>query len=250
MPSFSILATAFLASLASASPLVSRQTGGNGTDPEERNLAFITQLQNAPTAVDRLLLLKPEDLVFDFGAALGNATNTVGLGGHTVKTDRGVFPALVGTGVGMTVGFLGPCGFNTPHIHPRSAEFNIVVQGALVSEFQLENGLKPIVNPLNQYQATVFPQGAMHTEFNPLCTNSVFVAGFGSEDPGVQQIAQTFFGFRSDLVNAVLGGEGSVNGMDVDQFVGTIPKNVANGVESCLKTCGIQKRAVPAPPQA
>ena len=242
MHSFSVLATAALATLASASPLVNRQTGANGTDPRESNQALIAQLETAATAVDRLRLLQPADLVFDFGAAMGNATNTVGLGGHTVKSDRGVFPALVGTGVAMTLGFLGPCGFNTPHIHPRSSEINVVVQGALVSEFQLENGLRPIVNNLNLYQMTVFPQGAMHTEFNPLCTPSVFVAGFGNEDPGVQQIAQTFFGFRSDLVKAVLGGEGTVNGADIDQFKGTIPANVALGVESCLRTCGIQKR--------
>jgi len=100
----------------------------------------------------------------------------------TVKADRKLFPALIGTGVAMTLGFLGPCGFNTPHTHPRSAEINVCVQGNLVAEFQGENGETPITNNITQFQMTVFPQGAMHTEFNPDCTESIFVAGFASED--------------------------------------------------------------------
>ena len=37
------------------------------------------------------------------------------------------FQALIGDGVGMTVGLIGPYGLNTSHTHPRSAEINIVV---------------------------------------------------------------------------------------------------------------------------
>ncbi|MCJ1350636.1 MAG: hypothetical protein MMC33_000617 [Icmadophila ericetorum] len=242
MHSFTLAATALLAVVASASPLSRRQTGAAGTDSKEGNTTFIQQLESAATVVDRLALLEASDMVYDFGKASGNASNTVGNGGHTVKSDRKVFPALVGTGVAMTVGFLGPCGFNTPHTHPRSSEINIVVQGQLVTEFTMENGAKTINNNLTQYQMTVFPQGAIHTEFNPDCTNAVFVAGFGSEDPGVQQTAQTFFGLNPQLVEAVIGGDGTVDGQDVAAFVNVIPKNVALGVKSCLAKCKIPAR--------
>ena len=87
----------------------------------------------------------------------------------------------------MTLGFLGPCGFNTPHVHPRSSEINVVVKGSLVAEFTLENGARTITNTVLTNQMTVFPQGALHTEWNPDCTDALFVAGFASEDPGVQQ---------------------------------------------------------------
>ncbi len=84
----------------------------------------------------------------------------------------------------------------------------------------------------------------MHTEFNPGCTPSTFVAAFPSEDPGVQQTAQTFFGFEDDVITAAVGAEVTVDGQDVKSFKTLIPANVANGVEQCLQTCGIQKRAV------
>ena len=242
MHSFTLAATAFLAVVASASPLSRRQTGSAGLDTKENDSAFVASLETAATVVDRLALLQPSDQVYDFGKATGNSSNTVGNGGHTVKADRKVFPALVGTGVAMTVGFLGPCGFNTPHTHPRSSEFNIVVEGALVTEFTMENGVKTVNNNLTQYQATVFPQGAIHTEFNPTCRNAVFVAGFASEDPGVQQTAQTFFNLNPQLVEAVLGGDGTVDGQDVAKFVSVIPHNVALGVKSCLQRCNIPQR--------
>lgn len=241
MHSFSFIATALVAALATANPIEKRQFGSNGTDTRINDQALIESLTLAATAADRLALLRPSDFVYDFQRATGNSTNTMGNGGRTVKADRKAFPALIGSGVSMTLGFLGPCGFNTPHIHPRSSEINVVVQGALVAEFTLENGLPTVVNNLTQYQMSVFPMGAMHTEFNPLCTESVFVAGFASEDPGVQAIAQTFFGFRSDIVRAALGGDGTVNGRDIDAFRGLIPRNVALGVDQCLRACGIAR---------
>ncbi|MCJ1401340.1 hypothetical protein MMC11_004552 [Xylographa trunciseda] len=239
------LVPALLASTAFASPLGKRITNHNhAADPLGDNAAIITQLEQAPTAVTRqALLTDPADWLFDFQNA-GPDSITMGAGGKTVKADRKEFPALIGTGVSMTLGFLGPCGFNTPHVHPRSSEINVVVQGALVAEFIAENGVAPVTNTLTQYQMTVFPQGALHTEFNPLCTPSVFVAGFASEDPGVQQAAQSFFGLDGAIVRAALGGEGMVDGVDIEAFRALVPENVALGVESCLAACGIAKRGV------
>ena len=71
-------------------------------------------------------------------------------------------------------------------MHPRSSEFNVVVEGTLVAEFTAENGARTVRNEVGRLQGTVFPRGALHTEFNPDCGNAVFVAGFADEDPGVQ----------------------------------------------------------------
>jgi oxalate decarboxylase/phosphoglucose isomerase-like protein (cupin superfamily) len=145
----------------------------------------------------------------------------------------------------MTVGFLGPCGFNTPHVHPRASEINVVVKGALNAEFILENGARPIrTNLTSPFQMTVFPKGAVHTEFNPTCNDAIFIAGFGDEDPGVQQSAQTFFGLQTDVVAATLGkGDITIDGKDIDTFRSVIPANVALGVEECLKACEINRNA-------
>jgi hypothetical protein len=205
------------------------------------NLDLIQKLLLAPTAVERINLLTKDDFIYDFNSPPDGATTT-GKGGHTVKADRKTFPALIGTGVAMTVGFIGPCGFNTPHIHPRSSEINIVVQGRLGTMFVTENGVQPIgINYLGQYQMTVFPQGATHLEFNPDCTDAVFVAGFGSEDPGVEQLAQTLFSLDPAVVQADLGVE-AINGEDIAAFRDKIPPNVALGVQQCLDKCNIKRK--------
>jgi hypothetical protein len=144
----------------------------------------------------------------------------------------------------MTVGFIGACGINTPHVHPRSTQINIIVKNKLVTQFTLENGARSIVNTLDEFEMTVFPQGAVHTEFNPTCEESIFVAGFASEDPGVQQSAQTFFGLRDDVVEATLGvgKDATFNGEDLDTFRRLIPDNVAQSIELCLQNCNIKKK--------
>ena len=152
------------------------------------DLDLITKLELAPTAVDRIALLSDSDFVYDFNDPPSDAI-TPGKGGRTVKADRKDFPALIGTDVSMTLGFIGPCGFNTPHTHPRSSQINVIVQGRLGTEFIAENGARPISNTLEKFQMTVFPKGAAHTEYNPDCDDAVFVAGFASEDPGVEQLA-------------------------------------------------------------
>jgi hypothetical protein len=140
----------------------------------------------------------------------------------------------------MTLGFLGPCGFNTPHVHPRSSQINVVVEGRLITNHKLENGARVIANELDLYQMTIFPMGATHTEFNPDCGNATFVAGFASEDPGVEQSAQTFFELDTDIIQAALDVK-TINGADIEAFREKIPDNVALGVEQCLQKCGISK---------
>jgi hypothetical protein len=144
----------------------------------------------------------------------------------------------------MTLGFLGPCGINTPHVHPRSSQINVVVKNQLMTEFTLENGVRTIVNTLDEFEMSVFPQGAVHTEWNPTCEESIFVAGFASEDPGVQQSAQTFFGLDEVVIEAALGVGPTVtfNGEDLDTFKHLIPNNVAKSVELCLQKCNISKK--------
>ncbi|KAK4630837.1 Spherulin-1A [Fulvia fulva] len=190
--------------------------------------------------LDRIALLSASDFKYDFNNPPSDAITT-GKGGHTVKADCKVFPALIGTGVGMTVGFIGACGFNTPHTQPRSSEINTVVEGRLGTESIAKNGVDQIRNMLEKYQMTVFPQGAAHTEFNPDCEPAVFVAGFASEDPGVEQAAQTLFGFDAELVEADLGVQ-SINGASIEDFRKVITANVALGVEQCLRKCGISKK--------
>ncbi|KAG6001066.1 hypothetical protein E4U21_004709 [Claviceps maximensis] len=210
------------------------------------NQELITKLLTAATQEDRINLLdQPGDFVFDFNpsAATPNS-DTRGKGGVTVAATSKTFPALIGNGAGMTIGFLGPCGMNTPHVHNRATELNFVAEGRLVTNFVEENGVRAVANTVTKFQMAVFPQGAIHIEFNPDCTDAVFVAGFNNADPGVQTIAQNFFQLRPDVIKATLGrGVQSLDGADIESFREGIPVNVALGIDACLKKCGIKRNA-------
>ncbi|KAF8851479.1 RmlC-like cupin, partial [Acephala macrosclerotiorum] len=199
----------------------------------------------APSSVERFNILTDSDLLFSFNDSSAHPADsagvTIGLGGQLVRADQATFPALYMQDGSMALGFLGPCGFNTPHVHPRANELFLVIEGRLNASTMLENGGRKIHNLVDKLQMTVFPQGSVHTQFNPDCTPATFVASFTGSDPGVAQIAQEFLGFSKEEVNAAVGGPVMVDGIDVDAFRSRIPDNVVLGVESCLRKCGIRK---------
>ncbi|KAH7190372.1 RmlC-like cupin domain-containing protein, partial [Fusarium oxysporum] len=204
---------------------------------------LISRIITAPTQAERFKLLnQPGDYVFDFKAGTG-AGEAHGKGGRSVSATALTMPALIGNGASMTVVFLGPCGMNTAHVHNRATELNIVVKGRLVTNFVVENGAKPIANTMDTFQMTVFPQGAIHQEFNPDCEDAVFVAAFDNADPGVNQIAQNFFALNGDVVQATLGGVQTIDGKDIESFRSHIPANIALGIDACLNKCGIKRNA-------
>jgi hypothetical protein len=129
-------------------------------------------------------------------------------------------------------------------IDPRANELNLVTQGTLISTMTLENGARVINQTIGFQQMTVFPQGSMHMEYNPGCTNATFVAAFTAADAGVQQSMTAFMNFGDQVITATMGGALTVNGKDVDVFKSAIPVNVALGVESCLAACGLKKRSL------
>lgn len=111
-----------------------------------------------------------------------------------------------------------------------------------MTSFIPENEGRIIHNRVGLYQMAIFPQGAMHQEFNPRCVPTKFVAAFPSEDAATLQIADAFFSQDNDVIQAALGG--SIDGADIDKVRGKVPKNVAIGVDECLKACGIAKNPV------
>ena len=111
------------------------------------------------------------------------------------------FPALIGHGVAMAVAFINPCGINLPHTHPRATEIIYVVSGTFEVGFFQENGARFISNTVTAGEGTIFPQGSIHFQQNLNCTSALFVAAFNSADPGVQTVANSFYGgLPADIV--------------------------------------------------
>ena len=102
------------------------------------------------------------------------------------------------------------------------------------------NGRRVITNTLNQFQMQPFYQGSVHTQFNPDCVDATFIAAFNNEDFGAGQVADELFAMSPDVVSAAFGQ--AIDGADIAKFKGAIPTSIAEGVEQCLKTCGIAKR--------
>lgn len=159
---------------------------------------------------------------------------------QTVET----FPLVTDLGIGMTLLFLEPCGINTPHIHPRATEFLLLVEGSgLRFGSFLENGLvslgqnQEVAGTLDRYQATAFPSGSLHYQFNNGCQKAVLVAGFNSDDPGTSSAAQGFFSLNPEVVNATLGPAVSFAGGRPEELPKLIPESLAQDVRSCLARC-------------
>jgi hypothetical protein len=240
-----LIATAILASTAFAAP-ASMEKRANATTTTS-TLSLTQQLFLADTAVDRFALL-PDNASFVFDFTNPKLKGKGGSQGDLIPANRKTFPALVGTGAGMAVGFLNGCAFNTPHVHPRSVELQIVTQGRLMTEMLPENGVldpatgkrRVIANEVKTNQMTPFYQGSVHTQFNPDCTPATFVAAFNNEDFGAGQVLDELVSFSTDVVEAAFGQV--VDGANVDAFRAAIPISIAKGVEECLARCGIQKK--------
>ncbi|KAI0882745.1 RmlC-like cupin domain-containing protein [Annulohypoxylon maeteangense] len=207
-------------------------------------LSKVQQILLSDTRADAVnnVLTSNSDFIFDF-----NKARKGGKSSEIVQANRKAFPALTGTGIGMAVGFLGPCGFNTPHVHNRATEFLIVTKGKIVSEMVIENGVnnakgtpRDITNTVEELQATPYFMGALHTQYNPTCKDVTFVAPLSNEDFGANTIAQAYLALKDETIAGALGNV--IDGADIDKFRSLLSSNVTIGVEQCLKTCGISKR--------
>ncbi|CAF1061308.1 unnamed protein product [Adineta ricciae] len=195
----------------------------------------LESIKNSFSELNLLSKTNPSDFIFDFN----NATTGVsrGTGGRTVSATASNFPGLIGHGVAMTLGFLGPCGINLPHTHPRATEINYSVDGHFQVGFYQENGAAFIMNEIQKNQVAVFPKGAIHFEQNLNCEPATFVAAFNSEDPGVLTIANAYFGaLPATVIGANLGG---LNITTIEDIRMNIQGNPSLGIEECRRRCGL-----------
>ncbi|KAF8208538.1 RmlC-like cupin domain-containing protein [Mycena galopus ATCC 62051] len=200
------------------------------------NDTLITELKDAPTAVNRINDL-PEDSQFIFDFFDPANAPAPGAGGEVVLANAASFPAVIGNGAAMAIGLLGPCGLNTPHTHPRATEMLFNVNSTTIRSGMItENNARFIMTDLKPGQMTIFPQGSIHFQLNEGCEPALFVSGLNSEDPGVLQIAQRFFGLSPDIVAATLGDLGVEEVLGLNDM---IPDSVALGAAECLQRCGI-----------
>ncbi|CAF3134329.1 unnamed protein product [Rotaria sp. Silwood2] len=213
----------------------SSSTSSSSTTNGLLDLLRLENVKNSINQQSRIAKLNATDFIFDFVSATTGISQ--GTGGRIVQASASNFPGAIGNGVAMTVGFLGPCGMNLPHTHPRATEINFSVDGEFEVGFLQENGVSFVTNRVKRGTAAIFPQGAIHFEQNLNCVPATFVAAFNSEDPGVLTIANTFFGgLPATVVGASLGG---LNISTIEDIRMAVAKNPSVGIAECRKRCGL-----------
>ncbi|KAE9383449.1 RmlC-like cupin [Gymnopus androsaceus JB14] len=208
-----------------------------------------TELITEPSNVNKLTALLTKDGNLLTGDALrdltvldfNNQEPAAGAdGGSILLGTVSNFPILETVGISGAVSFFEPCGLNIPHLHPRADEFLIVMEGQLEAGFVMENGFNSVVHTqLGLHQGTVFPQGSIHYQYNPTCNNATFVAALNSNDPGRSDVVTSFFMLDGAVINAALGFPKTIGGDNIEQWREFLPVNLAKGVDSCLKACGL-----------
>jgi len=68
-----------------------------------------------------------------------------------------------------------------------------------------------------------------------------FFAFFSDSFPGVNQVAQRFFGLPTDVVAAAL----NIDPSEVEKISELIPDNISHALEECTKRCGINRANQP-----
>jgi len=71
--------------------------------------ATVSELITANGQAERINMLNDSDFVFDFFHPRPGAVSSSGPDGHIIAAKLDNFPVLVGEGIAMSVGYLGPC---------------------------------------------------------------------------------------------------------------------------------------------
>ncbi|EXB38439.1 Germin-like protein 9-3 [Morus notabilis] len=103
------------------------------------------------------------------------------------------FPALNGQSVSYAV-LQYPAGTtNPPHIHPRSTELLLVLEGALDVGF-IDTTNKLFTQSLQAGDIFVFPKGLVHFQYNSDPQNfALAISAFGSANAGTVSLPNTLF---------------------------------------------------------
>lgn len=202
------------------------------------NLTLSEQLELTSSQADRIELLASKggnkSFEFDFNESSNNTNGSV------VTAVGTTFPALIGLDIAVFKFTLGPCGLIVPHTHPRSDEFVVVTEGTVTTQFLAEAGTEVYTaTNMTEYRATIFPKGSVHTEWNPTCSESIFLGTFNSNDPGTVLVAPALFGLNQDVLGAQL--DGVVNAEDISSIRHALPPDIVWSIDSCMKRCNISQ---------
>ncbi|KAI7755583.1 hypothetical protein M8C21_015384 [Ambrosia artemisiifolia] len=112
-------------------------------------------------------------------------------------------PGLNTLGVSMARIDYAPGGINPPHTHPRATEIVFVLEGELdVGFITTDNKLFP--KTIKKGEVFTFPRGLIHFQINNGKVPAAVIAGFNSQLPGTQRVADALFASSPTVDDVVL----------------------------------------------
>ncbi|XP_065858890.1 germin-like protein 9-3 [Euphorbia lathyris] len=144
------------------------------------------------------LMAVPTNITSDYFTYTGfrqlvnlNITGTTAI---ITKASMKEFPALEGQSVSVAALIYPPSGINPPHVHPRSAELLMVLQGVLEVGF-VDTTNKLFTQTLQAPDMFVFPKGLVHFQVNTRSDSPAYALGmFGSANAGASSLPVSVFG--------------------------------------------------------
>ena len=184
-----------------------------------------------PLLADQESLLADEEFVYDLG---GSAPRRMEAGGRQYAYDRVASRTLnLPNGGAQTLFRFAPCGFRTPHHHPRGTENFHVIEGEIrvnmMREFGGARSEQPVVNDVRAGYSGFFPLGHVHFLQNRGCYNATTISMFDTSDRGIVNVAGSLR-LPRDTMTKVFGTD-DISAED------TVIDTLLKQSEECLERC-------------
>ncbi|XP_076892206.1 germin-like protein 5-1 [Bidens hawaiensis] len=128
-------------------------------------------------------------------------------------------------GVSMARIDYAPGGLNPPHTHPRATEIVFVLEGELDVGF-ITTDNKLFSKTITKGEIFTFPRGLIHFQINNGKVLAAVIAGFNSQLPGTQRVANAVFASSPTIENVVLTKTFQVGTKEVEKIKSRLaPKN-------------------------
>ncbi|PWA69569.1 germin [Artemisia annua] len=120
-------------------------------------------------------------------------------------------------GVSMARIDYAPGGINPPHTHPRATEIVFVLEGELDVGF-ITTDNKLFSKTIKVGEIFTFPRGLIHFQINNGKVPAAVIAGFNSQLPGTQRVANALFASSPTVEDVVLTKTFQVGTKEVEKI--------------------------------